>query len=151
MTGMKSTRQHKIIELIQNEQIDTQEELAQRLQQEGFSVTQATVSRDIRALKLTKITDRNGKAHYALLQDPVQPDQKKYNRVLEDSVLSVTTGQNLVVVRTGPGMAMGAAAALDGIGWKEILGCIAGDDTIMCACATCEDAQMICSRLREML
>ena len=151
MTGMKSTRQRKIIELIQNEQIDTQQELAQRLVQEGFSVTQATVSRDIRALKLTKITDQAGKAHYALLQEQVRPDQGKYNRVLTECILSVTTGQNLVVVRTGPGMAMGAAAALDGMGWKEILGCIAGDDTIMCACASGEDAQTVCGRLRKML
>ena len=137
---MKVARHEKIIELIHQYDIDTQEELAARLNEAGFKVTQATVSRDIRALKMTKVAGKDGKSHYAILQDthPVLGD--KYTRVLKDALISMDVGQNIVVIKTVPGMAMGVAAALDALKWPEILGSIAGDDTIMCAAKSSEQA-----------
>ena len=97
---MKLARHEKIIELIRQYDIDTQEELAARLNQAGFKVTQATVSRDIRALKLTKVTVKDGKSRYAILDHGSSELGDKYSRVLKDAVSSMDTGQNLVVVKT---------------------------------------------------
>ena len=102
---MKVARHEKIIELIRQYEIDTQEELAARLNEAGFKVTQATVSRDIRALKMTKVAGSNGKSRYAILEEHT-PDvlSDKYSRVLKDAVISMNIGQNIVVVKTIPGM-----------------------------------------------
>ena len=128
---MKKTRHRKIVEIIEKRDVETQEELAGYLKEAGFAVTQATVSRDIRALKMTKVAGSNGKSRYAILEEHT-PDvlSDKYSRVLKDAVIAMNIGQNIVVVKTIPGMAMAAAAALDAMKWSEILGCIAGDDTI---------------------
>ena len=131
---MKVARHEKIIELIRQYEIDTQEELAARLNEAGFKVTQATVSRDIRALKMTKVAGSNGKSRYAILEEHT-PD----------------IGQNIVVVKTIPGMAMAAAAALDAMKWPEILGCIAGDDAIMCVVKTSEQAPGVVQKLGGIL
>ena len=96
--------------------------LAARLNQAGFKVTQATVSRDIRALKMTKVAGKDGKSHYAILNSASQELGDKYTRVLHDALTSIDVGQNMIVIRTVPGMAMGVAAALDALNWKEILG-----------------------------
>lgn len=148
---MKVARHEKIIELIHQYDIDTQEELAARLNEAGFKVTQATVSRDIRALKMTKVAGKDGKSRYAILQDtpPVLGD--KYTRVLQDALISMDVGQNLVVIKTVPGMAMGVAAALDALQWPEILGSIAGDDTIMCVAKTSDQALGVVEKLRSIL
>ena len=148
---MKVARHEKIIELIHQYDIDTQEELAARLNEAGFKVTQATVSRDIRALKMTKVAGKDGKSHYAILQDthPVLGD--KYTRVLKDALISMDVGQNIVVIKTVPGMAMGVAAALDALKWPEILGSIAGDDTIMCAAKSSEQATGVVEKLQIIL
>lgn len=148
---MKVARHEKIIELIQQYDIDTQEELASRLNEAGFKVTQATVSRDIRALKMTKVAGKDGKVRYAILQDPSHTLGDKYTRVLKDALLSIETGQNLIVVKTVPGMAMGVATALDALKWQEILGCIAGDDTIMCVAKTCEQAKEVAEKLCDIV
>ena len=146
---MKVARHEKIIELIGKYDIDTQEELASKLNEAGFRVTQATVSRDIRALKMTKVTGKNGKSRYAIIQEAPQELSDKYTRVLQDALLSIEVGQNLVVIKTVPGMAMGVAAALDGLKWPELLGCIAGDDTIMCAAKTSAQALSVMDKLRK--
>ena len=122
---MKLARHEKIIELIKEYDIDTQEELAARLNEAGFKVTQATVSRDIRALKMTKVAGKDGKSRYAILQDTQPGLGDQYTRVLNDAVVSIEVGQNLVVIKTVTGMAMGVATALDALKWPEILGCIA--------------------------
>ena len=129
---MKVARHEKIIELIHQYDIDTQEELASRLNEAGFKVTQATVSRDIRALKLTKVAGKDGKSRYAII-----------------TLLSIDVGQNIIVIKTVSGMAMGVAAALDALKWPEILGCIAGDDTIMCAAKTADMALGAAEKLRS--
>ena len=143
---MKVARHEKIIELIHQYDIDTQEELASRLNEAGFKVTQATVSRDIRALKLTKVA---GKSRYAIINNESGSLGEKYTRVLEDTLLSIDVGQNIIVIKTVSGMAMGVAAALDALKWPEILGCIAGDDTIMCAAKTADMALGAAEKLRS--
>ena len=148
---MKSARHEKIIELIQQHDIDTQEELAARLNSAGFKVTQATVSRDIRALKLTKVAGKDGKSRYAVLSGAAVELGDKYTRVLHDALTSIDVGQNMIVIRTVPGMAMGVAAALDALNWKEILGSIAGDDTVMCVARYNEQAQIVAERLKGIL
>ena len=148
---MKSARQEKILELIREYEIDTQEELAARLDQAGFRVTQATVSRDIRALNLTKLVGKDGKPCYQVVGNTPLELPEKYIRVLRDSAVSITAGKNIVILKTVPGMAMGAAAALDALEWKEILGCIGGDDTIMCACPDDEAADLVCERLKKII
>lgn len=148
---MKLARHEKIKELIQQYDIDTQEELASKLNEEGFKVTQATVSRDIRALKMTKVAGRDGKSRYAILKEPSSALGDKYTRVLHDALTSIDTGQNLVVIKTVPGMAMGVAAALDALEWEEILGCIAGDDTVMCVAKNIKQAEDVKEKLTLIL
>ena len=148
---MKVARHEKIKELIQQYDIDTQEELASRLNEAGFKVTQATVSRDIRALKLMKVTGKDGKSRYVILQELPTELGEKYTRVLHDALLTIDQGQNILVIRTVPGMAMGVAAALDALNWEEILGSIAGDDTVMCVARTLEEASSVAERLKSIL
>ena len=148
---MKVARHEKIIELIHQYDIDTQEELAERLNEAGFKVTQATVSRDIRALKMTKVTGKDGKSRYAILHNESNFLGEKYARVLKDALVSIDIGQNLIVIHTVPGMAPGVGAALDALKWPEILGCIAGDDTVMCAAGTSGQALQAAEKLRSIL
>ena len=145
---MKVNRHAKIVELINKYQIETQEELADYLNQNGFRVTQATVSRDIRDLKLTKVPADNGRQKYAVLQTGQNDLGEKYIRILNDGFLSMDMAQNILVIKTVSGMAMAVAAALDAMKWNEIVGCIAGDDTIMCAVRTVEDTAALMQRLR---
>ena len=137
---MKLERHAKIIELINQYAIETQEELASRLNEAGFRVTQATVSRDIREMKLTKLTFPNGKQKYIALENHDAASTDKYKRVLKDGITSIAISENILVIRTVPGMAMACGAALDHLRLQTILGCIAGDDTIMCVAASKEEA-----------
>ncbi len=148
---MKIARHAEIIKLINQYEIETQEELAARLNENGFSVTQATVSRDIRQLNLTKMPSENGKFRYVLMQKQDQKTSEKYSRVLKDAVVSMDVAQNILVVKTVSGMAMAAAAALDELNWSEIVGCIAGDNTIMCAVRSAGEAVQVLDKLRKML
>ena len=129
---MKLNRQRKILELIKTYEIDTQQELAQRLNDEGFDVTQATVSRDIRELNLTKVATEGNKQKYVLPSNDNVAMSNKYMRVLKDGIVSLDTAGNILVVKTVSGMAMAVGAAIDALNHEQIIGCIAGDDTIMC-------------------
>ena len=111
---MKIERHAKIIDLINRYDIETQEELAERLNREGFAVTQATVSRDIRELKLTKISQNGEKQKYAVMAAHSSGMDEKYLRVLKDGFVSMDMAQNILVVKTVAGMAMAVAAALAG-------------------------------------
>ena len=148
---MKRDRQGRILELIQEENIETQEELADRLGQEGFVVTQATVSRDIRELKLGKIPCGNGKQKYVLLRQDDTQLSEKYIRVLSDGFVSMDMAQNILVIKTVAGMAMAVAAALDAIKFKEIVGSIAGDDTIMVAVRTTEETKILMQKIEQLI
>lgn len=140
---MKTKRQRKIIELITNYDIETQEELAAKLVENGFNVTQATISRDIRELNLTKMATKGGKQKYAVQSSSDIVSNSKYMRVLNDGIITMDTAGNILVVKTVSGMAMAVAAALDAMQIKEILGCIAGDDTIMCVVKHAEETDRV--------
>ena len=148
---MKKNRQGRILQLIQEENIETQEELADRLSEEGFVVTQATVSRDIRELKIGKIPSGNGKQKYAVLTHDDAHLADKYIRVLRNGFISMDNAQNILVIKTVAGMAMAVAAAVDAMKLKEVVGSIAGDDTIMAAIRTTEETQIVMEKIREML
>ncbi len=147
---MKKNRHEKIIELIGKYEIETQEQLVRMLQDGGYDVTQATVSRDIRQLSLTKIT-QDGHQKYVVSQQTGDHMKDKYIHVLQDGYVSMDQAQNILVMKTVSGMAMAVAAALDALKMPEIVGCIAGDDTIMCAVRTNEDTKLVMNRIREML
>lgn len=148
---MKTKRQTKILELIKKNAIETQEELSDYLEREGFQVTQATVSRDIRELKLTKVAMSNGRQKYAALVEADENLSEKYTRVFRDGFLSMDMAQNILVIKTVSGMAMAVAAALDAMHLHEIVGCIAGDDTVMCAIRSVEDTLSVIGRLRKIV
>ena len=147
---MKVGRQNKIIELITRHNIETQEELAELLNQAGYQVTQATISRDIRELKLTKMQAENGRQKYVALKKDADLGEK-YVRVLKEGFISMDLAQNLVVVKTVSGMAMAVAAAIDAMHLKGVVGCIAGDDTIMCAVRTDKEAEKVMEDLQKLL
>lgn len=148
---MKVSRHAKIIELINQYSVETQEELADRLNAAGFKVTQATVSRDIRDLKLTKVSVNGGKQKYVVLKPEEDGMNEKYVRVLCDGFLSMDMAQNILVIKTVSGMAMAVAAAVDAMKWHEVVGCIAGDDTIMCAIRTAEDTRAVMDKIRKIV
>ncbi len=147
---MKLKRHQKIIDLIGRSEIETQEELARRLHEAGFPATQATVSRDIRELNLRKEINREGRSVYVPAREPAQ-DTGRYARVLRDAYLSMDAAQNILVIRTASGMAMAVAAVLDELKWEEVLGCIAGDDTIICVVKSEEHSHVVMERLRAFL
>lgn len=148
---MKRKRHEKIIELIEKYDIETQEELADRLNQAGFQTTQATVSRDIRELGLSKVPGRAGHQKYALLDRQEHRMSEKYVGILREAFVSMDCAQNILVIKTVSGMAMAVGAALDNIGWKEIVGCIAGDDTVMCVIRTAEDTETVMAELQKIV
>ena len=148
---MKTKRQSKILELIRKKDIETQEELQAILEVEGFVTTQATISRDIRELKLTKIATSNGKQKYATLHDGVEDLSEKYVRVLRDGFISMDMAQNILVIKTVSGMAGAVCASLDAMHLHEIVGSIAGDDTIMCAIRTTDDTIALMKKLRKII
>jgi len=148
---MKISRQSKIIELINKYDIETQEDLADRLMKDGYNVTQATVSRDIRELKLSKVAMDGGKQKYIVLMKSEPGMSEKYSRVLRDAYVSMDLASNIMVVKTVPGMAMAVAAALDALQMSSIVGCIAGDDTVMCAIRSKEDTIAVMEKLSKLI
>lgn len=148
---MKRTRQRKIIEIVENDIIETQEDLAARLEKEGFVTTQATISRDIRELKLSKVASKDGRQRYIVLKQEENYLVDKYNRVLREGFISMDQAQNILVVKTVSGMAMAVAAAIDGLKYPEIVGSIAGDDTIMVAVRSTEETTTLMHKIRELL
>jgi len=136
---MKSNRHGKIIELISQYTIETQDDLVNRLKELGFKVTQATVSRDIKDLKLTKMPTSDGRQQYVILKPGGEDLTEKYKDILRAGYVSMDQAGNIMVVKTVPGMAMAVAATIDSMEWREIVGCIAGNDTIFCALRKEED------------
>ena len=148
---MKTARHAKIIEIINKYNIETQEELADKLNEAGFQVTQATVSRDIRELKLMKISENGERQRYVVFQNKEGWKSEKYIRVLRDGFVSMDMAQNLLVIKTASGMAMAVALALDELHWNEIVGCVAGDDTVMCAIRTVDDTLITMDKINKVL
>ena len=148
---MKKSRHQKIKELVEEYEIETQEELAEKLKEAGYVVTQATVSRDIRELKLSKVPTGDGRQKYAILIHSDHYLSDKYLRVLKDGYVSMDMAQNILVIKTVSGMAMAVAAALDALHFHEIVGCIAGDDVIMCANRSMDDTIIVMEKLRRIM
>ena len=137
---MKNKRQEKIIEIIESQVVETQEALQEKLRECGFDVTQATVSRDIKELRLTKVATRGDRYKYAVLNSDDPKQAAKFVVIMKETILSVQTAQNMLVIKTFSGMAQAAAAALDNLFGTEVIGTIAGDDTIFAVTASTEDA-----------
>ena len=148
---MKEKRHAKILEIIRREEVGTQEEMCDLLNKSGYHVTQATVSRDIRELKLSKVAVSVGRQKYVLLSDVQDSMDAKYIRVFQEGVVSIDMAQNILVIKTVAGMAMAVAASLDSMNHHEIVGSIAGDDTIMCAVRTVEDTINLMRQLKKLL
>ena len=148
---MKRNRHDKIIEIIAQNVVETQEQLACLLKQAGYDVTQATVSRDIRQMKLTKQVTEDGRQKYVYTTADSDVMQDKYVSVLKAGYLSMDTAQNLIVVRTVSGMAMALATAIDALDFPQVLGCIAGDDTIMVALKNNEEATLVMNEMQKMI
>lgn len=146
---MKLERQTKIIQLISQNDIETQEELAERLTQEGFVVTQATISRDIRDLKLSKVSSADGRQKYVILPSNAKNLTEKYIRVFRDGYAGMDRAGTMIVVKTLTGLAMAVAAAIDAMNFEEVVGSIAGDDTIFCATRSEEDAKAVMDKMNR--
>lgn len=147
---MKMTRHAKIKEIIDKNKIETQEDLAAALRSEGIEVTQATVSRDIKELMLVKVPDANGHYHYAYPKEHnMLLTPGRLERTFQDSIVSVKSTDNMVVVRTLPGTAQAVAYAIDYMKWPEILGTIAGDDTVFIAVANKEGIGILMHRFKN--
>ena len=146
---MKIARHKKILELINKYEISTQEELAERLIDSGFLVTQATVSRDIRELSLTKVNSGMGQ-RYAAVKTAERDLNKKLLKILKEGYLSSDLAGSIVVIKTEAGMAMAVAAALDAIVLNEVAGTIAGDDTIFCAVRSSEEGMSLMMKLSRL-
>ncbi len=148
---MKKIRHRKIIDIIEKYDVETQEELANYLKESGFVVTQATVSRDIRELKLSKIPSGSGKQKYVVIKQEESVMGDKYNRVLKEGFASMDMAQNILVIKTVSGMAMAVAAAIDAMKFHEIVGTIAGDDTIMMAVRTVSETQILMDKIHGII
>ncbi|NMB34452.1 MAG: arginine repressor [Clostridium sp.] len=147
---MKNKRQIKILKIIEKEVIETQEEIAQRLKEMGMDVTQATVSRDIKELGLIKVMTTDGKYRYAAFSKTEGSLYKRLMTVFSESYISCDYANNIVVVKTLPGMAHASASAIDSMNQPEVLGSIAGDDTAFIVCRSDKDAQGFVRRLRRL-
>ena len=145
---MKANRQALIREIVENQVVQTQEELAEILRARGMVVTQATVSRDIKEMHLLKVLSEGGVYRYATMDKGEQGVSDRLIRMLADSVLDVASANNLIVVRTLPGSAHVAGEALDSLKWPEVLGTIAGDNTILVIVRTNEEVDAVLRRFR---
>lgn len=144
---MKYNRHARILEIIEKNEIETQEELVEKLKQEGMDVTQATISRDIKELRLAKVLTEGGKSKYVSVVHGDSKISNKLMRVFTEAFVSGDYANNIVVVKTLPGMAQAVASAIDSLRWPGILGTIGGDDTVMVVCR----AELIAEKLVEKL
>lgn len=148
---MKTVRQVAILDIIEKQEIETQEELASALNARGIRVTQATVSRDIKELRLLKVLTPSGKYKYATGDQADNNLADRFIRMLAESLLSVSSANNLIVVKTLSGSANVAAEALDSMHWPEVLGTLAGDNTVLLIIRSNEETITVTSRIREMM
>lgn len=148
---MKKRRQAKIIELISQFDIETQEELQEKLQEFGYEVTQATISRDIKELRLVKDLSSKGRYVYSTGKKNVENVNRRAGGIFNEAIISIDYALNTVVIKCFTGMASAACAAIDSMNLEEILGTIAGDDTIFILCRSEEIARIFTNKLRKML
>ncbi|MEE0434129.1 MAG: arginine repressor [Peptococcaceae bacterium] len=145
---MKNRRQRRILEIVANETIGTQKELAERLQQEGFETTQATISRDIKELLLVKVNIGGDRYKYVIAQETPVTDAK-LRMVLREFILSYDYSENLLILNTAPGNANTVASAIDHAGWHQVIGTLAGDDTVMLVIKPKEAVQEVIEKIED--
>lgn len=148
---MKSQRHARILELVSKYEIETQEDMMSRLQSEGFKVTQATVSRDLKELKLTKTLTARGTYRYSVGNSRRHNGSGKLNNAMVDSITQVDYSLNTVVIKTYPGLAQAVASAVDALNMHSILGSVAGDDTIIVVTRSEDDAKEINEKITELM
>ena len=148
---MKAKRQALIREIVENQSIQTQEELADALREHGMVVTQATVSRDIKEMHLLKVLSEEGGYRYATMDKSEQGMNERLIRMLSDSVVDMSSANNLIVIHTLPGSAHVAAEAIDNPRWPETIGTIAGDNTILVIVRTNEEVDAVMKRFRGII
>lgn len=148
---MKNGRHRKILEIIRQNDVDTQEALMKLLSEQGYPVTQATVSRDIRYLRLVKIPNGAGRFKYAETGGESTVNSAKFLDMFADNVASVARGQNIVCVKCLTGMAQAVCASFDKLHWDNIVGTLAGEDTIFVLCRTDKDAQALVEEMQKFL
>jgi transcriptional regulator of arginine metabolism len=149
---MKSRRQHKILEIIRHQQVETQGELSTELKKCGYEVTQATVSRDIKELGLVKTPGENNEFYYALpVENRLLRSEERIKRLFQDSVIGLDASENLIVIKTNPGGAQGVASAIDLAGWDEVIGTVGGDDTILVVVKPKEASGTVLQRFTDLI
>lgn len=149
---MKSKRQAKIIEIISNTNVETQEQLLQLLQEAGFSSTQATISRDIKELRIVKELTSYGTYHYTTsVKEVPSTFSARLNTIFRESVTSFDYAQNIIVIHTLPGLASAAASALDTMHMSVVLGTLAGDDTVMVVMRDTNSAAAFCGEIKNLM
>ncbi|MGI5895770.1 MAG: arginine repressor [Oscillospiraceae bacterium] len=149
---MKAKRHAKILEMIASHSIDTQEDLLQNLKKEGFNVTQATVSRDIKELHLVKVMNADGSYSYSNIANAhIENISDRFHSIFVQSVIKVDYAENVVVIKCYTGMAQAACATLDSMHWDSLVGTIAGDDTIFALMRTSEHAVSLVAELQKLL
>ncbi|MFH1879805.1 MAG: arginine repressor [Bacillota bacterium] len=148
---MKATRQKAILEIIRQQDINTQEELAEALKKINFNVTQATVSRDIKELRLLKTLSNEGAYRYTMVENMEHTLDERFRRIFGESVLSVSSAYNQILIRTLSGSANVAAEMVDSLGWPEIIGTLAGDNTVLLIIRTIDEVAEILTKINAML
>ena len=149
--NMRSARQSKILDIISKQEIETQEDLSAALKRAGISVTQATISRDIKELGLIKVLSDNKKYKYAIVDMGEQKISNKFLNLFRESVVSIASSENLIVIKTISGSANAAAMAIDKLGFKEMLGCVAGDDTLLIVVTSKEAVEGVLSKISKLI
>ena len=148
---MKNSRHTRILEIISDHVIETQDDLIAKLKESGYNVTQATVSRDIKQLGLVKTATKDGGYKYTSAKNDSSSNENKLKNIMRETVVNAQNAQNIIVVRTFPGMANAAAAALDALAEEAIVGSIAGDDTIFIVVHNNEEASEFTNYIREII
>ena len=148
---MKYNRHAKILDVIENYEIETQDDLAERLRQSGMDVTQATISRDIKELRLVKVLSTNGRYRYSAMNSDAGNMNDRLLIIIKEAYVSCDYANNILVIKTLPGMAQAVAATIDSLGWNDIVGTIAGDDTIMVVCRAEKIAEDLMDKLTRMV
>ena len=148
---MKSARHNLILEIIETKDIETQEELAEELKNRGVRVTQATVSRDIKELRLLKVLSERGGYKYATVERAEKGMNDRFARILKDSIVNIESVNNLIVVNTLTASANAAGEAIDSMKWGEVMGTIAGDNTLLIIARSNEAAEILMARFNSML
>ncbi len=148
---LKKERQNRILELIHKYKFETQDEVLAKLLEDGYRVTQATISRDLRELQLVKSLNDNGGYSYIISPDAVKASMPSFSAVLSESIKTVSFSESMIVIKTFPGMAQAVATCIDSIDTGEILGCVAGDDAIIAVASDKLSAENVCARLQMLI